>query len=445
VNADRIPHPGLHAIKYVYRYLHATPVDLRTGRFRVKNWYDFIRASELAEALWEIKAEGRTIASGRLPELDLGPGEEKEYTIPMPAKWTDPGRDYWLNLSFVTKADTPWAKKGHEVAWEQWALSVEAPREKLDLATVPKLEIAEQGNSVRLSGPEFAVSIDKKTGRMGEYVYRGTKLLERGPAPDFWRAPTDNDRGAWKSVMQRAERDPVWNIRLWRGLGANWLPDRVAVERIDDKTARAVASGELAEGAGEVTMTQTIYGSGDVVVEMAFKPGDKKLSMMPRFGTILNVAPGLENLAWYGRGPVETYQDRGFERVGVYRSTVDKEWVEYSKPQENGNKSDVRWVALTTDKGVGLLAAGMPLLSVRASHYTADDVEAADYSFKLTRRPEVYLNLDLAQMGAGGIDSWSPNAYPMQPYRIASDRGWTYRYRLSPVAGDYLTKARVEF
>ena len=105
------------------------------------------------------------------------------------------------------------------------------------------------------------------------------------------------------------------------------------------------------------------------------------------------------------------------------------------RPQENGNKSDVRWVAFTNASGVGLLASGAPALSVAARHYTKDDMERAGYTFQMQRHPEVFVNLDGRQMGIGGIDSWSPNAYPMAPYRINSAEGHEFRYRLTPVDG----------
>jgi beta-galactosidase len=120
--------------------------------------------------------------------------------------------------------------------------------------------------------------------------------------------------------------------------------------------------------------------------------------------------------------------------VGAYDSTVTDEWVDYSRPQENGNKVDVRWVALTNDAGVGLLAEGMPLLSVGARHVTKADMEQARYSFELPTRAETYLNLDLAQMGVGGIDSWSSLAYPLPAYRIPADRPHSFSYRLRPLA-----------
>jgi beta-galactosidase len=181
------------------------------------------------------------------------------------------------------------------------------------------------------------------------------------------------------------------------------------------------------------------------VVETKYQPGNEPRAMMPRFGNELVIAPGLENLAWYGRGPIETYIDRQFERIGVYKSTVAGQWVEYSKPQENGNKTDVRWVALTNAQGIGLLAVGAQTLEVEARHFTKDDLERAGYTFQMQPHPEVYLNLDWKQMGIGGIDSWSSNALPMQPYRIPSDKAYAYRYRLTPIEGDFTAKTKEKF
>jgi beta-galactosidase len=151
-----------------------------------------------------------------------------------------------------------------------------------------------------------------------------------------------------------------------------------------------------------------------------------------RFGMGLIMAPGYENMAWYGRGPAPTYVDRDYERVGVYRSTVDQQWNEFSQPQENSNKTDVRWVTLTNQDGIGLRATGMSLLSVSAYQYPKSEIERADYAFKMTRRPQIYLNLDLRQMGVGGTNSWTPDAYPLEPYRIRGDEPHSHKYRLAP-------------
>ncbi len=443
VDADRNPHPGLYAIKYVYRYLHGSPVDLNAGRIKVHNWYDFINAKEIAEGSWEVTANGKKLTSGKLPELDIAPHQEKEFTLNLPKVKPAPGTEYWLNLVFTAKEDLPWAKRGHELAYEQFALAA-APPAKAEIAQLPAVRAEESGSRLTLSGKDFSIDFDTAAGAITSFTYQGTKLLERGPMPDFWRATTDNDAGAWKAIRGTAANKPDQDIHIWRDAAASWHVRDVKMEK-QPNASKVSFYGDLPKFQAGYSVSYTVYGSGDIVVDATYTPGPQKLAMMPRFGMELVTAPGLENVAWYGRGPVDTYNDRNFERVGEYSTTVDRLWVDYSRPQENGNKNDVRWLALTNAEGKGLLAVGMPLLSVRAQHYTKDDIEKSAYSFQLTRKPEVYLNLDLKQMGVGGIDSWSPNAYPMAPYRIDGNSPRSYKFRLTPVSGDYSAKTRSQF
>jgi beta-galactosidase len=217
------------------------------------------------------------------------------------------------------------------------------------------------------------------------------------------------------------------------------------VERPNAATVRVTVGAELPTIGSATKMTYTIHASGDVIVETAYTPGSTPAPMMPRFGTELVVAAGLDRVAWYGRGPQETYIDRQFERVGVFRSTVGEQWVDYSQPQENGNKTDVRWVALTDANGVGLLAVGDPTLSVSARHYAKDDIDRARYTWEMPKRAQVFLNLDWKQMGVGGVDSWSPNAWPLPAYRLDASKPMSFRYRLTPIDGNYEVKAREKF
>jgi beta-galactosidase len=220
----------------------------------------------------------------------------------------------------------------------------------------------------------------------------------------------------------------------WRDAAASFRPTAITLERQDESRATLLVEGNLTFVGATFATRYEIRGDGRIEVTVSYTPGADMPPMMPRFGTELVVSPGLERFIWYGRGPAATYIDRAFERVGIFDSTVSDEWVEYSRPQENGNKIDVRWVALTDASGVGLLAEGMPLLSVGARHATKADMERARYSFELPRRDEIYLNLDLAQMGVGGIDSWSSEAFPTEAYRITPDQPHTFSYRLSPLA-----------
>jgi beta-galactosidase len=394
---------------------------------RVKNWYDFLNASQAVEGRWQVMADGKQLAAGKLPLLDIAPGQERDFTTPMPTIQPQPKIEYWLNLSFVTNRAQRWAPAGHELAWEQWRLPFSAPAVKR--AATGTVEVSDAGDKATVKGTGFSVVFDKKAGTFRDYVYRGTKLIQRGPAPDFWRAPTDNDRGAWKSVGNSAKSNPERDITVWRE--AAWKVENCSVTS-EKSSARMSCTGALTTG-GTYSITYAVAGNGEITVSPSYTAGAKKLAMMPRFGTELVLAPGLEKMSWYGRGPVETYVDRQFERVGVYSSTVDAEWVEYSKPQENGNKTDVRWVTFAGANGIGLKATGEQPLSVGAAHYPKRAIEASGYSFKLERKPEIYVNLDHKQMGVGGIDSWSAAAYPMEPYRIAPDKPYTYSYTLAPV------------
>ncbi len=439
VAADRVPHPGLGAIKFVYRYLHAAPADLASGTITVKSWFDEINPKDLVEGRWDILGNGRVVASGPLPEIDLAPRQQKTLSLGLPAFAAEPGVEYFLNVSFALKRETPWAPRGHEIAWEQWPLTLPAPPPApAAISDVPlpsnPLWMAEDGTFVRFTGRDFAIVFDRLNGVLLSYSYRGVKLLDRGPLPDFWRAPTDNDAGAWKSLGNAARKNPALDIYAWKTAGPGRKVTDVQVKRVDENAATITVEADLPRVGGALTMTYEIRGTGEVVVGSSYRPGPGPVAMMPRFGMELVASPGLEHVAWYGRGPAETYSDRAFERVGVYTSTVAREWVEYARPQENGNKTDVRWVELTNAQGFGLRAEGLPLVSMSARHVSSADIESAAYSMDLPSRPEVYLNLDMAQMGVGGIDSWTKLAYPTDAYRISGSEPHAYKVRLVPVA-----------
>jgi len=157
------------------------------------------------------------------------------------------------------------------------------------------------------------------------------------------------------------------------------------------------------------------------------------LSPLPRLGLAMTVPGGFEHFRWYGRGPHESYVDRkDGAAVGVYSGTVDEQYVPYVVPEENGNKTDVRWLALTDDTGAGLFVAGQPLLEASALHYTAQDLTKARHTHELTRRPETSLNLDLVQSGLGG-ESCGPGT--LEKYRIQPEEA-RFSLRLRAMGGD---------
>ena len=175
----------------------------------------------------------------------------------------------------------------------------------------------------------------------------------------------------------------------------------------------------------------TIFGSGDVIVAARFKPNKTDLPKIPRLGMQMALPKGFERLTWLGPGPQETYCDRKDARLGLYNGMVrDQFYADYTEPGESGNKVDVRWVSLTDARGAGLLAIGMPLLSVNALHHTTDDLQNAKHPFELPLRNSIVLNLDLKQQGLGGDNSWG--AWPHQEFLIPCQE-YNYSFRLHPL------------
>ncbi|MHC4213215.1 MAG: beta-galactosidase, LacZ type [Planctomycetota bacterium] len=413
VGSDWTPHPGLYALKYVHRNIHVTAIDLKESRFKVKNWFDFSNIKDVAEGTWAIEANGRRIAGGDIPVLDVPAGDEKEFNLKLPSISSEPGVEYFLNLSFVTKNDAPLVNRGHEIAWEQFKLPLYKELSAVS-SEQPELKMIEQDNVVQLA-----------RGTISSLRYKEKDLISRGPLPDFWRPFNDNEA---RPLKRRKYND------IWRNVGPGWKVTQVKVLRKGPGVVIIEVAGALPDVKATCGITYVFNGNGEIEVSVNYEPGkpNKKWKGPHRFGVELLARAGLENVSWFGRGPNPTYSDRKFERVGLFESTVDKEWIDYSRPQENGNKVDVRWITLMDDAGTGLLFKGEPILSVGARHYSKDQMEKSRYSFQMKRSEDIYVNIDMRQLGVGGINSWSATA--LKPYLLKNEP-MSYRFRMHPFDG----------
>ncbi len=443
ISPDREPHPGLWGYKKVLEPVRVAPVDLSQGVVAISNRYHFTDLSGL-DITWTLAADGEVLERGTLPRLGIGPGESQTVKVPYRRPEPAPGVEYWLTLHFALAEATLWADKGHEVAFAQLALPVAAPAmEMLKADSMPALELAEAGQDVTLAGTDWQLVFDRALGRLRSWRYRGQELLAAGPRLNLWRAPTDNDASTWGERRLAIQ---------WRQAGLDRLVEdvrAVTVSRVSPQVARIEVQTVL--GAGGRTegfacaYTYTVYGSGDVVVDTHLAPigyrgfgpvyepaSAENMPPLPRVGLTLSLPGVYDTFTWYGRGPFETYVDRKLgAAVGVYSGTVDEQYVPYITPQENGNKTEVRWVALTAASGVGLLAVGQPLLEVSAHHFTAQDLTVARHTHELVRREEITLNLDHRQSGLGG-ESCGPGTLPQ--YLIEAQE-MSFRVRLRPLAG----------
>jgi beta-galactosidase len=384
VSADRKPHPGLNEVKKEYQNIW---VKREGGRYFIYN-ENFFVPLDYVEGTWEIVADGQRVKGGVIPNLEkIGPQETKEavWATTLEMRIFPPGTEQLLNIRFTLKDDTPWGEKGHVVAWEQFPLPTDF---------VPASNTPVEWN-------------DAGKGKL-------TKILGSLPQVDFWRAPIDNDRG--NNFANR--------YAAWRG-----TPDGV---KVDWK-----------------------YGSTnaiDAVVQLdVTKP--KKLIDPPRIGTKF-VLPGEYNqVEYYGRGPDENYWDRKEgSAVGRYKTTVEEMFVvDYSEPGENGNRTDVRWVAFRNKDGKGFLFTSLPTeedvktrgqvkgkldagtFGFGASRYSKEELEKNDHPYKLTASKDIFVNIDYAQMGVGGDDSWGAQTH--EEFRLTQPH-YTLQYRVIPLNPD---------
>jgi beta-galactosidase len=421
---DRQLHPSLAEVRKVYQPVTIRAADLSDGRVRIVNRHDFT-ALERFTLRWFVTADADTIAGGVVDTPDVAPHDSAVVALPLPALAPAPGVEYHLTVQLALEEPGPFRPAGYVVAWEQFRLPLEAPVEPVDVATLPPLTLDESADSIVVAGSEFRVRFDRRPGTIGSLVFRGTELIAAGPTPNFWRAPTDNDYG---NGMPRRQR-------VWRHAAAKRYVIAVTAEQVTPQVVQIDVLAAIPAGRARHHATYTVYGSGDIVVTNRLVPRTMALPDLPRLGTVLILPDGFEHMAWYGRGPHETYWDRKTGApVGVYRGTVMEQYHPYIRPQENGNKTEVRWVAVMNAEGVGVLAVGMPLLNVSAQHFLNEDFDEGPrkrqrHTFDVERRPLTTLNLDYQQMGVAGDNSWG--ARPHEQYTLPV-REYTYRFRLRP-------------
>lgn len=428
ITADR-GHTGKAAeVKRVYQAINAARgPGGDTGAVTLTNEYLFTNLREF-DGRWELVADGRAVRRGKLTreQLDVGPRSSKDIILPVRLPGDpDPGTEYFLQLSFTTKESTPWAKAGFEVARQQLALDAGAPAvTPARLRSVPALRHEDRDKDIRVKGRDFSVTVDKGTGTITSYEAGGVRLLTSGPVPNFWRAPIDNDKGNGQHTRNQT----------WRDAGARREVTDVAVRTLGDRAVEIKVSGTLPTTAESAyTTTYTVFGNGEIKVDNTLHPGAANLPYIPEVGTMLFLPGRLDRLHYYGRGPEENHWDRNTGTdVGLYSGTVAEQWTPYIRPQENGNKTDVRWIALTDRRGVGLLASGDTLLEANASHFTPEDLSAGvRHDYQLTPRDEVVLRLNHRQMGVGGDNSWG--AHTHDEFKLFADRDYSYTYRLRPL------------
>ncbi|WP_447037525.1 glycoside hydrolase family 2 TIM barrel-domain containing protein [Streptomyces sp. DSM 118878] len=426
VASTRELHPGIMEIKKVYQPVSFAADDLTTGSVRVTNKHLFT-ALDAYELRWTVTRDGEEIQHGTLAAPDVAPGATGTVRVPYekPAR-PEPGAEYWLNLAFVLRKKTDWAPAGHTVAVGQYALAWHSPAPAdPEPGTLPRLDLHEDDKEVRVTGRALELVLSKATGTLSSYKVEGRLLVAGGPVPHLWRAPIDNDIGRKYPEQAATWREAGAKAEITGVDAAQPSPGEVTIE--------VNATLPTSPKASTWRTVFTVRGDGEVRVRHTLEAADG-LPDLPVVGALLTLPAGFERLDWLGRGPHENYQDRkSGALVGRYRSTVAEQVAPYLRPQETGNKTDVRRVALTDRSGDGLVvradpAEGEPFLEFSALHHTPADLEGPRHPHDVTRRAETFLAVNHRQMGVGGNDSWG--APPEEKYLLHAGRTYTYAYRL---------------
>ena len=422
---DRGVTPKTIEVKKVYQNIGFKPVDLATGKVEVVNKFFFTNLMGY-EFSWSLSEDSTEIESGKLERLDVGPRQSKIIAVPFKNPNPRPGSEYWLRFSIRLTDELPWAPKGHEIASEQFKLPFSVAVVPTQIKGLPILKKTETQDEVVVSGQDFIVRFDKRSGLLASYQFQGVELIAKGLEPNFWRAPTDNDFGNGMPVR----------CAVWQRASVNRTLESFTAEQPGDAVVKISARFDLPDVRSKLRTSYTVLGSGDIIVESGIQIGGKDLPELPRFGLRLRLPDGFERIEWYGRGPHENYCDRYTSAfVGQYRSTAREQFVPYVSPQENGYKTDVRWVGLFNDEGMGLEFVGMDLISMSALRYTIEDLtqkrRGSMHPVDLVERDFVELNIDLKQMGVGGDDSWGARTHPK--YTLPA-QNYSYRFRMRPAA-----------
>lgn len=408
---DRTPSPGLIEYKKVIEPVVVEAIDPAAGKVRITNRYDFSSLDHLCFS-WTVEAEGVVVQTGVLPTPKIPAGKSETVTVPWSVPNPKPGTEYWLTVKITLASDTVWAKAGHEVAWGQIPLPIK--KEKAATVVSSKISCREEGNLIQVAGTDYSLTFSKVWGVISDWTLGGRRILTRGPRLNFWRATTDNDRAGWGD--ERCDFN-------WRQAGIHWLQHRidgVTLEKADSQHVQIKVRSRIAPPVHAHAMvceyTYDIDGDGRVRIDVHGKPQGQWPVVIPRIGLQLGLAGDLDQVSWFGRGPGESYPDsKQAARIGRFGCTIDELYTPYVYPQENGNRSEVRWITITDPRGLGLQVQGLPLLNFSAHRFTSEDLDKARHTHELPRRDDITLNLDLAQQGLGTA-SCGPGV--LEPYKL---------------------------
>ncbi len=420
VQPDRKPNPHLNEVKHIYQNIKFYEKELSKGIIDIKNWY-FFRDLSNYELHWEIIADGKVVENGKIEEINVQAQQTKSLTIPFQTELSS-GVEYFLNIKALLKSDEALLPANFEIAYEQFQLSnieVMPPNKSTK-------EISyKENNNIVVYGEDFNISFDKSSGLLTNYTFKDQVLIEKGIQVNFWRAPNDNDYGA---NTQRKYKE-------WKDAG---ITDKVTtnIEQTSKNELSITFLKEILNGDAIYTQVFIINGDGIIKVSNDLNATKGKHKNLFKFGNELILPESFTSIKWYGRGPFESYVDRQHSaKVGLYEGSIADQYFPYIRPQETGNKLDVRWVELLRSDSSGIKIYSENLLNISALHFSKEDLDSGSmktqkHAGELSSREKVYLNVDGFQQGIGSINSWG--ALPLDDYMLPY-KSYHYFYWIVPI------------
>ena len=431
INPDRKPNPHANEVRYYYQNIWATAKDLKAGEVEVYN-ENFFKSLDDVELQWTLESEGKVLANGR-SALDI-PAQQKRvvkldgYSLPADVKG-----EVVLNLDFVLKKAEPMLDAGYAVAREQFVVNPYTfPTMESVLAVTSgkydtrKVEKEEKVAWVTLSAGNTSVTFNHWNGWIDYLDVDGKPMLEEGYAitPDFWRAPTDNDYGAGTQRKLHAWKNPEMKMKSFKVVENEGKAEK-GVEVVYDMPSVEAT----------LTMTYTLTPAGELVVNEAMTV-NKDAKHLMRYGMQLVMPKAYNMLTYYGKGPGENYIDRNNgDRLGVYDAKVADQYWGYVRPQESGNKTEVRYWQVKDENGKGLEFYSFAPMECSTLNYLASDLDDGwdknahqSHSGDLTPRDFSVVKLAARQRGLACVNSWG--AIPLEQYRMPyQDYSFTYVIR----------------
>jgi beta-galactosidase len=424
---DRTIHPGLIEVKRAYQNVDFEAVPYSNGIVKVINRNFFINLNGF-DLKWEVAEEGVAVESGVIESLEVDPLGTSYVDLGLKNGVVDPSKEYFLNLTLVTRKAAPLMPAGHEVASGQFAMNPGAAKgicvDAFASEGTGDVSLVETNTELTVHVPDGEIRFDKNSGYISSYIMNGNQVLATGPEPNFWRAPTENDFG------NRMDR----RCAMWKPFGGE-LELQTLVPFESDSMVVLVAEYIHPENGSNYKVAYHINSHGETLVSASFNPSRDDFPEVPRFGMKLVIPEGYDQLKYFGRGPHENYIDRNCSsQLGLYSSTVDEQYVPYISNEENGNKTQVRWLTLTNKDGHGIMIKGSPTVDFSALHFSQDqlDREVRDgaHTIDLVKSEKVFLNVDWKQMGVGGDNAWGAPTHAEYVLRAVP---MEYSYVISPL------------